>query len=326
MLSLGGRLETEPDGPQCRGGAGEEEFMRRRYATADVFTDQPLGGNPVAVVFDAEGLTPARMQALAAEFNYVETTFVLPPKDMAHTAQVRIFTPEREVPFAGHPNIGTAFLLARRLAGAGRRPPEHFDFEEAAGLVRVTLLREHDTVIGADVLAPEPLSRSAPVDPVRAAACLSLAAGEIRLDAHLPRVVSVGLPFLVFEVGSREALRRARPDRRAFQDLLPIDGAKSVYVYTRDRADDGGAKRCDLHSRMFTGRMVEDPGTGSATAAVTALLAGLRGTDLRLTVRQGEDMGRPSTIMTRAVRDDAAIRTFVGGRCAAVFEGSFDLG
>ena len=87
--------------------------MKRRYVTADVFTDRMFGGNPLAVVLDAEGLTTAQMQAIALEFNYSETTFVLPPRDSAHTAEVRIFTPRTEVPFAGHPNVGTAFLLAR---------------------------------------------------------------------------------------------------------------------------------------------------------------------------------------------------------------------
>ena len=106
--------------------------MQRRYATADVFTTEPLGGNPVAVVLDAEGLTGAQMQALAAEFNYVETTFVLPAADPGHTAHVRIFTPDREVPFAGHPNVGTAFLLARERLMAGGTPPERLVFEELA--------------------------------------------------------------------------------------------------------------------------------------------------------------------------------------------------
>ena len=299
--------------------------MQRRYATADVFTMEPLSGNPVAVVLDAEGLTVAQMQALAAEFNYVETTFVLPAADPRHTAHVRIFTPDREVPFAGHPNVGTAFLLARERIMAGGAPPERFVFEEAAGLVAIDLMHEGGAVVGADLLSPQPLVRHAEVDAARAAACLGLTEDDVCMDTHMPQVVSVGLPFLVLELASREALQRARPDRRAYDVLFPLDGARSVYAYTRDAGEDGAQHGCDLHSRMFTWRMVEDPATGSATAAVTALLAELRGVEVRLRVRQGEDMGRPSTLLTRSVAEDGAIRARVGGRCAAMFSGVFDL-
>ena len=304
--------------------------MQRRYATADVFTAESLGGNPVAVVFDAQGLTTAQMQALAAEFNYVETTFVLPPADPGHTAHVRIFTPDREVPFAGHPNIGTAFLLARERVAAGNAPPECFVFEEAAGLVTIELIREGSTIVGAELLSPQPLARLAGVDAGQAAACLGLAEDDVRTDAHEPQVVSVGLPFLVLELASREALRRARPDRRAYDALFPLQGARAVYAYTRVSAQDGAmqsgaAYGCDMHSRMFTWRLVEDPATGSATAAVTALLADLRGTEVRLRVRQGEDMGRPSMLVTRSVSEGGAVRARVGGRCAAMFSGVFSL-
>lgn len=299
--------------------------MQRRYATADVFTTEPLGGNPVAVVLDAEGLTTAQMQALAAEFNYVETTFVLPAADPGHTAHVRIFTPDREVPFAGHPNIGTAFLLAREQVMAGGRVTKRFAFEEAAGLVLIDLMHEGGMVVGAELLSPQPLARHAEVDAAQAAVCLGLVADDVRTDVHGPQVVSVGLPFLVLELASREALRRARPDRRAYDALFPLDGARSVYAYTRDVSEDGVEHGCDLHSRMFTSRLVEDPATGSATAAVTALLADLRGAEVWLRVRQGEDMGRPSTLLTRSTAVDGTIWAHVGGRCVAMFSGVFNL-
>lgn len=299
--------------------------MQRRYATADVFTTEPLGGNPVAVVLDAEGLTAAQMQALASEFNYIETTFVLPAADPGHTAHVRIFTPDREVPFAGHPNIGTAFLLARERIMAGGTPPERLVFEELAGLVAIDLMYEDGAVVGADLLSPQHLVRHAEVDAARAAACLGLAEEDVCTDVHVPQVVSVGLPFLVLELASREALRRARPDRHAYDDLFPLGGARSVYAYTRDAGKDGPEHGCDLQSRMFTWRMVEDPATGSATAAVTALLAELHGAEVRFCVRQGEDMGRPSTLLTCSVAEDGAIRARAGGRCAAMFSGVFNL-
>jgi trans-2,3-dihydro-3-hydroxyanthranilate isomerase len=105
--------------------------MQRRYITVDVFTDRAFGGNPLAVVLDAGGLSTQQMQAIATEFNYSETTFVLPPRDKAHDAEVRIFTPVRELPFAGHPNVGTAFVLATMA----REPKPRLLFEEKAGLV-----------------------------------------------------------------------------------------------------------------------------------------------------------------------------------------------
>ena len=297
--------------------------MNRRYATADVFTDRPFGGNPVAVVRDATGLSTAQMQALALEFNYVETTFVLPPSDPAHTAHVRIFTPDREVPFAGHPTIGTAFLLAREHMARGEALPDRFVFEEAAGPVHVTILQEDGMVVGAELLSPEPLSLRSEVDPAHAAACIGLAGGDVRVDVHGPRVISVGLPFLVLELASHDALRRARPDRRAYDAVLPLDGARSVYAYTRDvDGSDGGG---DLQARMFTSRLVEDPATGSATAALTALIAQSRGDDVHLKVAQGVDMGRPSLLLTRGHRERGATKAFVGGRCAAMFEGGFEL-
>ena len=128
--------------------------MLRRFLTADVFTDRMFGGNPVAVVLDTAGLGAEQMQALATEFNYSETTFILPPSDSAHTAHVRIFTPAREVPFAGHPNIGTAFVLARQAAAQGQPIPKRLVFEEAAGLVVVDLLLEGGMVVGAELTSP----------------------------------------------------------------------------------------------------------------------------------------------------------------------------
>jgi trans-2,3-dihydro-3-hydroxyanthranilate isomerase len=194
--------------------------MQRRYVTVDVFTDRAFGGNPLAVVLDAEGLSTAQMQAVASEFNYSETTFVLPPQDAAHDAQVRIFTVRLEIPFAGHPNVGTAFVLASQAS----RPPERLLFEEKAGLVAVAILQDDKGIAGAELTAPETLRRLTSFSAAQAAACLSLSAADIRLDHHAPQIVSVGLPFLVVELNSREALRRARPDQAAFASILPCDG------------------------------------------------------------------------------------------------------
>src|SRR6201999_4044300 len=129
--------------------------MQRRYVTVDVFTDRAFGGNPLGVVLDAEGLSTAQMLSIAREFNYSETTFVLPPRDAAHDAEVRIFTVNSEIPFAGHPNVGTAHVLASRA----RTAPARLTFEETAGLVPVDILGAQGKVVGAELTAPQPLKR-----------------------------------------------------------------------------------------------------------------------------------------------------------------------
>lgn len=300
--------------------------MQRRYVTVDVFTDRAFGGNPLAVVLDAGGLSTAQMQAIAREFNYVETTFVLPPRDSENDAQVRIFTVNSEIPFAGHPNVGTAFVLATQAA----KPPARLRFEEGAGLVPVEILQAEGRAIGGELTAPQPLSKLTPFSAEQAAGCVSLAAGDVRTDRHPPLIVSVGLPFLVTELASRDALRRAMPSSAAISRVLACDGAVGVYFYTRDVSQ--GETPCDLQARMFfpgTGGLIEDPATGSATVAVAALLADLSGEqkgELTLRVGQGFDMGRPSLLLTRVRKDNGAIvSAHVGGRCVPMMEGSFRL-
>ncbi|MCY0386520.1 PhzF family phenazine biosynthesis protein [Robbsia sp. Bb-Pol-6] len=300
--------------------------MKRRYVTADVFTFTTFKGNPVAVVLDAQGLSTAQMQSIANEFAYSETTFVLPPRDPAHTAWVRIFTASREIPFAGHPNIGTAFVLARAAADRSAPLPEALCFEELAGLVPVRQLLQDGAVVGAELIAPEPLSLASAVAPARVAACLSLSSDAIRTEAHMPRVVSVGLPFLVVELRSREALSRCMPDRGAFRDLMPLDGAVSIYAYTRAVPPHGVESSTDLQSRMFTPHMTEDPATGSAAGALVAFLAHLDDLPrLSMTVGQGSDMGRQSTLFVTAETIGGKRAVRVGGHCVQVMEGTFDL-
>jgi trans-2,3-dihydro-3-hydroxyanthranilate isomerase len=303
-----------------------EGTMQRRYITVDVFTDRAFGGNPLAVVLDAGGLTTAQMQAIAVEFNYSETTFVLPPRESAHEAEVRIFTVRSEIPFAGHPNVGTAFVLASRA----KQAPEKFVFEEKAGLVPVEILKRDGKVVGAELTAPQPLKRLAEVSVEKAAACISLPAADIRNDRHPPHIISVGLPFLAVEVASREALRRAKPNADGFARTFPVDGSDAVYFYTRDVP--AGEKPCDLQARMFhpgSSGLSEDPATGSATAAAAALLADLdpaREGELRLRIGQGFDMGRPSLLLTRVRKANGAVASaHVGGSCVPMMEGTFWL-
>lgn len=297
--------------------------MKRRYVVADVFTDTPFQGNPVAVVLDAEDLSTEQMQRIAVEFGYSETTFVLPPDDAAHTARVRIFTPSREIPFAGHPNVGTAYVLATYAAMNDTPLPETLLFEEIAGLVPVRLLKDNGTVTGAELVTPEALSCRSEVSPEQVAACLSLTAEDIRTEVHNPLVASVGLPFLVVELASRDALRRCVPNLQGFRAVLPLDGAVSVYAYTQDK--DAGEVG-DLQARMLTPRMTEDPATGSATAAVTALLALLQDqTTLSLQVSQGVDMGRASVLYSGYDASSGKPVVRVGGSCVITMEGAFTL-
>ncbi len=297
-------------------------MTRRRYVTADVFTDRAFGGNPLAVVLDADGLSAAQMQAVAREFAYSETTFVLPAADPAHTARVRIFTPGGELPFAGHPNVGTAFVLARAGLAAGER----LVFEEEAGLVALDVLREGGAVAGATLTAPRPFVRLGEVAAADVAACIGLTPDAVRSALHRPVVASVGLPFVVAELEGLAELQRIMPDIAAFGRIMPRDGANAVFLHVADRDDP--QRR---HARMFSplDGVGEDPATGSATAALAGLLADLHpeaDCEIALIVRQGEAMGRPSLLhATAAKRNGRAGPVTLGGRCVAMLEGSFSL-
>jgi trans-2,3-dihydro-3-hydroxyanthranilate isomerase len=266
------------------------------------------------------------MQAIATEFNYAETTFVLPPRDAAHDAQVRIFTPTQEMPFAGHPNVGTAFVLATQAA----RTPARLKFEEGAGLVPVEILMEGDRVVGAELTAPQPFCRLREFSAEQAAATATLTAADVRTDRHPAVIVSVGMPFLVVELGSRKSLRRARPDAAAFERTFPCEGAFAVYLYTRDVA--AGETATDLQARMFfpgSSGLIEDPATGSATVAAAALLADLSlepDGEFKLRIGQGVDMGRPSLLLTRIRKQNGVVvSAHVGGGCVPMMEGTFRL-
>jgi trans-2,3-dihydro-3-hydroxyanthranilate isomerase len=300
--------------------------MQRRYVTVDVFTDRAFGGNPLAVVLDAEGLSTEQMQAITREFNYSETTFVLPPRDKAHDAEVRIFTVTAEIPFAGHPNVGTAFVLALRAKSL----PTKLLFEEKAGLVPVKIESEQGRVASAELTAPQPLKRLTQFPVEQVAACLSLSLSDIKTDRHPPHIISVGLPFLVVELASREALRKAKPNAEMFWRIFPADESDAIYFYTRDVPP--GEKPLDVQARMFhpgSSGLSEDPATGSATAAAAALLAELDAAsdgELKLRIGQGVDMGRPSLLLTRVVKQGGKIiSAHVGGASVFMMEGTIEV-
>ena len=295
--------------------------MLFEFATVDVFTDRRFGGNPLAVLPEAGGLTSAQMQAIAGEFNLSETTFVLPPKDATHSAEVRIFTPRAELPFAGHPNVGTAFVLARR-----GHPHDPLLFEEKAGLVPLELLHEDGAAVGARLTAPQPLSRGAEIAPDIIAAACSVAADDIETRHHIPGVASCGTAFIVAELKTRRALAAARPQTEVFARNFPIDDATGIHLYVREETGE-----IDLRARMFAPLhgVPEDPATGSANVALAGLLASLRpepDLDLHLRIAQGAEMGRPSLLLASAVKRGGRVtETRIGGRCVAVMSGTIDI-
>ncbi|NJR80281.1 PhzF family phenazine biosynthesis protein [Sphingomonas corticis] len=289
------------------------------YRTVDVFTDRRFGGNPLAVFTDARGMSDEEMLRLSAEMNLSETTFVLPPDDPANTARVRIFNRTAEMPFAGHPNVGTAFVLA----STGRASGEVLRFEEMAGIVEVDLVRDAGMVGGASIKAPRPLELLGEVEPAAVAGCIGADPAKIVLDRHPPVVASVGVDFVIAEFAP-EALGRATPDLAAFRAARAASGLStdrlSLFCYARD----GGGVR----ARMFAplAGTWEDPATGSANATLAALLLSLGG-DERIAFRstQGVEMGRRSVLDVHAWRADDGIRAGVGGSCVPMFTGSVEL-
>lgn len=306
--------------------------MRRYpFVTVDVFTDQRFGGNPLAVFPDASGMTDAEMQSLAAEFNLSETTFVLPPDDPAHTARVRIFTRTTEMPFAGHPNVGTAYVLAQQ----GRDRNGRLLFEELAGLVEIDVERDASgAVVGATIAAPQPLSLGVEIPVEEVAACARIAAGDVIVQAHQPVQASLGNPFVIAEV-TTEALARAVPDITAFRrsvDREPaLKGRFSLYLYAHEgNAGEGEARAGEgkVQARMFAplGGTFEDAATGSAAGPLGALLLSFSDArEKRFDIRQGIVMGRPSLLRVVAHRAADGLRATIAGRCVPVLRGEAEL-
>jgi trans-2,3-dihydro-3-hydroxyanthranilate isomerase len=300
--------------------------MRIEFVTVDVFTDRKFGGNPLAVVPDARGLTSEQMQAIAAEFNLAETTFVLPPKDPAHTAQVRIFTPRAELPFAGHPNVGTAFVLASEGVSHGRGVSHPIVFEEKAGLVRLDPIKQGSAVIGARLAPPQPVVRGEDFAVDVAAAAVSLANGDIETARHRPCFAACGISMALAELKTRAALAAARPRAEIFSEHIPADRATGFLLYVEDQREG-----FDLQARMFAPLygVPEDPATGSANVILAGLLASLRPeADLKLKLRigQGFDMGRPSALEAFAEkRDDKIVALSIGGHCVPMMRGTLDV-
>lgn len=288
------------------------------FMTLDVFADRAFGGNPLAVYPNAEHLDSAQMQRIALEMNYSETTFILPPKDPAHTAQVRIFTPIAELPFAGHPSVGTAWALGLKPSWIpGAKGREHMTFEQMAGVVDVEL----DYSVSGDVAAcwitaPQPYQQRHTIPQEVLADCVGLASEHLCAGGV---VATVGVPFGFVEVSSRAALAQCKTNLAGFEDCdrkygYPEEGF-SLMVYFRETQK-------TIHARMF-GPLIgiqEDPATGSAAAALAGLLASNGSTNF--TLYQGHDLGRPSTLHLRVSESAGGGQKIqVGGACVPMIEG-----
>ena len=294
--------------------------MKRRYVTLDVFTDRRFAGNPLAVVLEAEGLGTEQMQTVANEFNLPETVFVLPAEDTKHRARCRIFTPKRELPFAGHPTVGTAVLLATLDGGKAGE----FVLEEKIGLIRCRVTPRADGGEASFTLPVLPTPVAAPPPNETLAAALGLDVADIGAGDLSPSCWSAGNPFLFVPLGSIDAVRRASPDLAAFRALAPT--FPGLFVFSRETAEKGN----DFHARMFAPAMgiMEDPATGSAVAAFAGLLGRFGGYgdgDHAVAIEQGYEMGRPSLIrlgMTIVAKQFTAVT--VGGSAVIVAEGAIE--
>jgi len=292
--------------------------MRRYdFYICDVFTRTRFGGNQLAVLPEAEGLSGEQMQQIAREFNFSESTFVTAGAD-SNSRSVRIFTPSIEVPFAGHPNIGTAFALATHGAFGDIGDGITVTFDEQAGPVPVAIRRDAGERIWCELEAPQELSLGDVVEPSRIAAILSLDVADVLTAAHPPQVASVGLPFLFVELASKDALRRARVQGTGLEKLREDGITPDIHVYVRSDDD------VDIRARMFAplDGVPEDPATGSANCALVALLTHVGESGAAWRIAQGVEMGRPSLLEARTRHEQGRIRSWIGGNSIMVAEGS----
>ena len=303
--------------------------MRYRFYTADVFTDRIFGGNPLAVFPSAEGLTTDQMQRVARELNLSETVFVLEPEDPENTRRLRIFTPQVELPFAGHPTLGTAHLLA----AIGEVPIEEDDlaevvFEEGIGPVRVTISAQDGQPVFTQLSVVKLPEFAKEIPSLRSiASALSLDISELLLGDDRPTGVSCGVPFLIVPLRSLEALGRARLDRETWEGMLEETWAPHLYPFVYDAETEGAT----LRARMFAPAMgiEEDPATGAAASALAGYLAALNKSADKThswTIEQGFEMGRPSLLEVEAdVEGGEVVAIRVGGATVLVSQGEMAI-
>ena len=297
--------------------------MRRRFFTLDVFTAQRFAGNPLAVVLDPDGLDTAAMQTIAREFGLPETVFVFPPSDPKHRARLRIFTPARELPFAGHPTVGTAVLLARLDGGTDAR---EMTLAEQVGPVPCTVQPKTDGGTACFGLPQLPQRIGAVGNTASLAAALGLAVGDLGCGGFAAESWSAGNPMTFVPVRDLETIARARPDSARWQEAFGPSDPPAAYLFCREVVD----ARHSFHARMFAPGLgiAEDPATGSAIAAFAGLLAelgGLADGPHQFTVEQGYEMSRPSLLRLSLTMTQGRLGSAtIGGDAVIVSEGMIE--
>lgn len=302
--------------------------MKLAFHTLDVFTARKFGGNPLAVVLDADRLSTEQMQAITREFNLSESIFVMKPENPADTARVRIFFPGGEMSFAGHPTVGCAILLAEMKHKPGCSFETEIRLEENAGLVPVKVSRIGDVPRAMFTAPVVPFAANAPI-PTRedAARALSLEASDIGFDIHSIGIFEGGPRFFYVPVALRSALACCRVSEPHWSKLIASMGVDNAYVYTRG----GEAPRTSFRARMFapTGGIPEDPATGSATALLAAQLLkaeALKDGSHAWEIEQGYEMGRPSELHLEAdVTGGRLTAVRVAGQAVRVMQGTLEV-
>lgn len=303
--------------------------MKHTFHTLDVFTTRRFGGNPLAVVLNADGLSTEQMQTITAEFNLSETTFVMKPEDAGNTAKVRIFYPKGEMPFAGHPTVGTAILLAELKHKPGCSFETEIRLELKAGLtpVKVTRIAEHSF---AKLVAPRIPTLADGRLPARAeiARALDVMEEDIGFDGHAPQLTLGAIGFLAVPMKSRGAVAKARIIEPHWSNILAgLAGLDAAYVYTRG----GDNPATHFRARMFspTGGIPEDPATGSATVQMAAQLLtaeALRDGTHAWRFEQGYEMGRPSDLFLEAdIADGKLAAVRLAGQAVQMMQGVLEL-
>jgi trans-2,3-dihydro-3-hydroxyanthranilate isomerase len=302
--------------------------MKHRYLTADVFTSRAFGGNPLAVFPDAREIPADLMQPIAREFNYSETTFVLPPADPSHTAKVRIFTPGGELQFAGHPTVGTAHVLASIGAVKLTGETTGIVLEEGVGPVPVSIRGANGRPVFAQLsVAKLPEVGPPPPSNEMLAAMLSLGREDLVGGAMMPEAVSCGTPFLFVPLKDRGAVAHARVKLELYDETLGGYLTNKVFVFAMDAERPGS----DVRARMFAPSIgvPEDPATGSAAVGLGGYLAARdprRDGTLRWIVEQGFEMGRPSILEVEVDKRSGAVTGVrVGGESIIICEGTMTL-
>ena len=303
--------------------------MQLVFHTLDVFTNRRFGGNPLAVVLNADHLSTAQMQTICREFNLSETIFVMKPEDPANTARVRIFFPGGEMAFAGHPTVGCAVLLAEMKNKAGCSFETVIRLEEKAGLVPVKVSRIGGAPRGQFTAPVVPFHAAVPLPSVaETARALNLAPGDIGFDGHGLASLEGGPRFFYVPVNNRAALEKSQVIEPYWSALIsPMGGVDAAYLYTRG----GDGPNASFRARMFapTGGIPEDPATGSATALLAAQLLkaeSLKEGTHKWQLEQGYEMGRPSDLFLEAdVSGGKLTAVRVAGQAVRVMQGTLEV-